>query len=210
MLGDVDLATAKGLETVTHHGPSTIGIDTVYRSECSIPEAFLRGAGVPEGLISYVCSLAGQPIRFYSHFISYSSADRGFAEQLHAHLRAKDVRCWLIPESAEAEEKAQTHIDESIRLYDRLLVVLSEHSISSQWMEQEVTSALAKEHSTGQRVLFLLRLDDGVMEADSGWARDALGTRHVVDFRQWQDHDAYDEAFGRLLRDLETPDREGP
>src|SRR5258708_6447626 len=42
--GNVDLRTVKGLETVEHQGPSTIGIDTIYRSHGNIPESFLRGA----------------------------------------------------------------------------------------------------------------------------------------------------------------------
>ncbi len=39
---DFDLSAAKGLETVVHHGPSTIGIDTIYKSRSKIPEVFLR------------------------------------------------------------------------------------------------------------------------------------------------------------------------
>ena len=49
--GDVDLSVVKNLETVRHRGPSTIGIDTIYRSQGNIPEAFLRGAGVPDSFI---------------------------------------------------------------------------------------------------------------------------------------------------------------
>ena len=43
IFGDVDLSVVKNLETVIHEGPSTIGIDTIYRSGGNIPEAFLRG-----------------------------------------------------------------------------------------------------------------------------------------------------------------------
>jgi hypothetical protein len=52
-LGDVELSTVKGLNTVEHHGPSTIGIDNLYKSDGKIPDVFLRGAGVPENLIAY-------------------------------------------------------------------------------------------------------------------------------------------------------------
>src|ERR1051326_2704064 len=45
---DIDLRSVKGLGSVTHQGPSHIGIDTIYRSNGEIPEIFLRGAGVPE------------------------------------------------------------------------------------------------------------------------------------------------------------------
>ena len=63
--GNVDLSQVKGLETVNHLGPSTIGIDTIYRSNGNIPEVFLRGAGVPENFIAVMKSLTGQAV--YSH-----------------------------------------------------------------------------------------------------------------------------------------------
>ena len=44
VFGNNDLSTVKGLETVRHLGPSTIGIDTIYKSKGNIPEVFLRGA----------------------------------------------------------------------------------------------------------------------------------------------------------------------
>lgn len=77
-LGNVDLSQTKGLETVGHLGPSTIGIDTIYRSGGKIPEVFLRGTGVPEPFIVQMKSLvsAMSPIEFYSCFISYSSKDQ--------------------------------------------------------------------------------------------------------------------------------------
>src|SRR5260370_14655319 len=42
--GNVDLSVVKGLDAVKHRGPSTIGIDTIYRSIGDIPEAFLKDA----------------------------------------------------------------------------------------------------------------------------------------------------------------------
>src|SRR5713101_5093941 len=47
IFGDADLQKAKGLERVKHASPSTIDIQTAYRSRGNIPETFLRGAGVP-------------------------------------------------------------------------------------------------------------------------------------------------------------------
>ena len=54
---NVDLSAVKGLDTVRHTGPSTIGIDTLYKSKGNIPEVFLRGCGVPEDMIAYARSL---------------------------------------------------------------------------------------------------------------------------------------------------------
>src|SRR5262249_15015839 len=72
---DVDLSQAKGLDIVQHVGPSTIGIDTIFLSKGKIPEVFLRGAGVPDNFITYIGSLVGKSIEFYSCFISYNHSD---------------------------------------------------------------------------------------------------------------------------------------
>jgi Pentapeptide repeats (8 copies) len=70
IFGDVDLRTVKGLETIIHKGPSTIGTDTLLRSEGDIPETFLRQAGLSDTFITYVHSLTQNPIEYYTCFIS--------------------------------------------------------------------------------------------------------------------------------------------
>ena len=50
VFGAVDLSNSIGLEKMHHYGPSSVGIDTVIASRGKIPEAFLRGCGVPETL----------------------------------------------------------------------------------------------------------------------------------------------------------------
>jgi uncharacterized protein YjbI with pentapeptide repeats len=129
--GDNDLSEVKGLETIHHLGPSTIGIDTIYKSKGKIPEVFLRGCGVPEDFILYMKSLVGKAIEFYSCFISYSSKDDDFAQRLHADLQAQNVRCWFAPENLKIGDKFRMRIDEAIRIHDKLLLVLSENSVKS-------------------------------------------------------------------------------
>jgi hypothetical protein len=53
-------------------------------------------------------------------------------------------------------------------------------------------------------VLFPVRLDDAVMDAQAGWAADIRRTRHIGDFQNWKAHDLYSKAFERLLRDLKS------
>jgi uncharacterized protein YjbI with pentapeptide repeats len=201
---DVDLSAVRGLDTVLHLAPSSIGIDTVYRSKGNIPELFLRGCGVPEDFITYMRSLAANPIEFYSCFISYSSKDQDFTERLHADLQQKAVRCWFAPEDLKIGDKFRTRIDESIRMYDKLMVILSENSIQSTWVEEEVEAALEKERKQNKLALFPIRLDDAVMDTDQSWAASLRRTRHIGDFRNWKAHDAYMKAFDRLLRDLKA------
>jgi TIR domain/Pentapeptide repeats (8 copies) len=202
----VDLSEAKDLETVNHLGPSSIGIDTIYESQGKIPDVFLRGAGVPEPFITNMRALvaAMEPIQFYSCFISYSSEDREFAERLHADLQSKNVRCWFDREDMKIGDRIRPRIDEAIRAHDKLLLVLTENSMKSPWVEKEVETAFEKERKQGRTMLFPIRLDDEVIEAEEAWAADIRRTRHIGDFRAWKNHDDYKKAFERLMRDLKA------
>ena len=66
-------------------------------------------------------------------------------------------------------------------------------------------SALEKEdQSPGRTVLFPVQLDDTVMTTSQPWAANLRRERHIGDFTGWKDHDAYLQAFTRLLRDLKA------
>ena len=201
-LGNVNLGQAEGLETVHHEGPSTIGIDTLYTSAGSIPEEFLRGAGLPDQFNTYSKSLVGKPIESNSLFISFSSEDEEFANQLFASLQENNVRAWFAPEGLKIEEKFQQMIDRSIRRHHKLLLILSEDSITSDWIAQEVETALAKEKQHNQVLLFPLRVDNTVLETEPGWLAQLKNTHHISGFSQWQDQDAFQQEFQRILRGL--------
>ena len=201
--GATNLSDAVGLESCVHHGPSFLDHQTLELSG-PLPLAFLRGCGLPDALIEYLPSLLNQPIQFYACFISYSAKDQAFAERLHADLQNKGVRCWFAPEDLKIGDKIRERIDESIRIYDKLLLILSEHSMASQWVEGEVETALRKEREQNRLVLFPIRLDDAVMKVEAGWPALIRNTRHIGDFSGWKDHDRYQAAFTRLLRDLKA------
>jgi hypothetical protein len=189
IFGNVDLSEARGLETVIHAGPSTIGIDSIFRSKGKIPEIFLRGAGVPDGFITYMKSLVVNPIEYYSCFISYSSKDEEFAKRLHADLQAVHVRCWFAPKDLKIGERFRPS------------------SVASPWVETEVESAFEREHKEGRAVLFPIRLDNAVMDTGEAWAADIRRRRHIGDFSEWKNHDSYQKGFARLLRDLKAEDK---
>ena len=205
----VDLSAAVRLETIVHKGPSSIDIHTIYESRGKIPEVFLRGCGVPDEFITFIASLVGSPIRYHTCFISYSSQDQEFAERLHADLQAKGVRCWFATEDLKIGDKFQEKIEESIPLHDKLLLVLSENSVRSPWVEREVQAAFEREHKSKKLVLFPIRLDETDMETTKAWAADIRRTRHIGEFGQWREHDSYKKALERLLRDLKAGEAVG-
>ena len=143
-----------------------------------------RGVGLLDNLIDYLPSLLNQPIQFYSCFISYSSKDQKFADRLHADLQNKGVRCWFTPHDLPIGAKTLDTIDEAIRLRDKVLLILSRHSIESDWVEDEVTKAFAEEKSRKQLVLFPIRLDDTVMKTTEAWAGKLRDNRNIGDFRK--------------------------
>jgi hypothetical protein len=182
-------------------GPSVIDFATLETSG-PLPVAFLRGVGLPDRLIEYLPSLLHEAIQRYSCFISHSSKDQAFAERLHADLQNKGVRCWYAPHDMPIGAKIIDAIDEAIRLRDKVLLILSEGAIASDWVEGEVTRALDEERTRKQIVLFPVRVDDGVMETSESWARLLRGQRNIGDFTRWKDHDSYQTSLERLLRDL--------
>jgi hypothetical protein len=214
ILGSMDLRHVKGLDSVRHSGPSTVGIDTIYKSAGSIPEAFLRNAGIPENFVVYMKSLVGSPgaFEFYSCFISYASPDQSFAERLYADLQANRVRCWFAPHDVQAGKKLHEQIDEAIRLYDKLLLVISANSMESDWVGTEIARARRREVRENRRMLFPISLvaydriqNWELFDADTGKdsARE-IREFFIPDFSNWKDHDSYRAAFDRLLRDLRS------
>src|SRR5262249_21102960 len=152
--------------------------------------------------IEFFKSRVGQPIQFYSCFISYGTKDQAFADRLHADLLRKDVRCWLASEDLKIGDQFQLKINDAIRQHDKLVLVLSESSIESSWVEDEVKKALKREEAEGSTVLFPDRIDDAVMETPEPWAAQIRKHRQMGDFRKWKDHDEYSKSLERLIRDL--------
>ena len=202
------MGTTKGLETVFHFSPSTIGIDTIYQSKGNIPDVFLRGAGVPEDMIAYVRSLRGKVIDFFSCFISHSAKDKPFCERLYADLQAKGVRTWYFPEDAKWGETVWGEIDRGIKIYDKLVIVLSENSLQSKPVLREVQRSLDREDKEHKNILFPIRIDDYIFDKWEHERKADVLEKVVGDFSGW-DKDAakYQKAFDKLLKGLQAEDR---
>ncbi|HEV2800380.1 MAG TPA: TIR domain-containing protein [Pyrinomonadaceae bacterium] len=209
-----DLSTVKGLKTVRHIGPSNISIDSLYKSGGKIPDAFLIGCGLPDSIISNLPALISsqQPIQFYSCFISYSHKDEEFARHLYARLRDAHIRVWFAPEEIRGGEKLYEQIDRAIQIHDRLLVILSNSSLQSKWMFDEIRRARQVEIKQKQRKVFPIRLVDmdtilewECFDPDSG--KDlAVEIREyfIPDFSNWKDPEAFEAAFDRLFKSLKA------
>src|SRR6202023_2926264 len=143
----LDLSSCSGLESVRHFGPSTIGIDSIIRSKGRIPDIFLRGVGLPDDWISYIPSLVGDGVQFFSCFISYSSADKPFAVRLHDALQSKGIRCWLDEKQLLPGHDISRELERGIYLWDKFLLCASKNSLTSWWVEDEIKTTFEKERA---------------------------------------------------------------
>jgi hypothetical protein len=216
IFADLDLSHVRGLDTISHDGPSTIGIDTLVHSKGKLPEIFLRGCGVPESFIEYLPALLGamEPIQFYSCFISYSTRDEEFAKRLHSRMRDNNLRVWFANEDLKGGHKLHEQIDEAIRVYDKLIIVLSPDSLRSKWVMNEVRRTRKAELANNQRKFFPIGLID--YQELEGWEciDPETGTDlaaeireyYIPDFRDWKNHDSFEKAFAQLLEGLKAVD----
>lgn len=209
---DLDFRQFKNLEFTKHENRSYLSFESLYKSQAEIPTDFLRGIGFPEALIEYLPSLVNseKSIQFHSVFISYSTEDIRFVNRLFADLQNAGVRCWFAPHNIKGGEKIFDQIDRAIQFHDKLLLVLSESSMKSEWVNTEIYNAHKRELLDDRRVLFPVRLVSfekiknwKAFDADTGkdLARE-LREYFIPDFSDWGNRDSYRDALDKLLRDL--------
>ncbi|HEY5813785.1 MAG TPA: restriction endonuclease [Terrimicrobiaceae bacterium] len=152
------------------------------------------------------------PTTFHSAFISYSHKDQAFTDLLAARLKEKGIRIWYAPEDIKPGEKIHEEIFEAISVIDKLVVVLSETSINSVWVQSEIRRALKREKEEGRRILFpisLIPLNElkkwECFDADSG--KDLaveLREYYIPSINDWTDPSEFDRFFSAILRGLKA------
>ena len=203
---DVDLSKAVGLEDCVVRGPCRIGIGTIFRSGTKVAESFLRRTGVPEPLISHIGSLVADQAAHCACFISHSTKDDRFCDRLHADMQARGVRCWLLPD-AEWGKFVWNEIDEGTRLYEKLVVVCTENSLTSGPVLREISRALSREDREGTQVLFPIRIGDYVLDEWNHARSEDVQDKIAGDFTGWDQSDqVYGEALDGLIAALGRED----
>jgi hypothetical protein len=214
-----DLSAVSGLQSVNHYAPSHIALEAILSFKDELPEKFLRGCGLADEDIAYFRSRVGCAIRFYSCFISYSTADEEFATRLHNDFQGAGIRCWKWNHDARTGKSIWGEIDQAIRVHDKLVLIASEASLKSPAVNREIERALVQEDYRFKKkqagklegddvgVLFPVRLDDFVFE-DWEHERKADVTKKVIaDARGWDTDDAiYRKVRDKLIADLK-PER---
>jgi hypothetical protein len=223
ILGTIDISNAKGLAEVIHMEPSVIGVDTIQLSKGKIPPAFLRGCGLSDWEIENVKLYnpelddeeinsiqykiyglrASQAVQVSPLFISYSQKDSIFVDKLEKQLNAKGIHFWRDVHEMKAG-RIEKQIDRAITQNQTVLLVLSEHSLSSDWVEHEVRTARALEKDMGRNVLCPVALDDSWKF--SPWPKrlmEQIMEYNILDFSMWKDDSEFDSMFRKLIDGLQ-------
>ena len=151
-------------------------------------------------------------VQYYSLFISYSSEDEIFARKLYEDLEYNGVGCWFAPFDIQAGKKIFHQIDSAIKIHDRLLLILSEHSMASEWVKTEIVEAKAMAMEQDRQILFPISIVDydqikkwKCIDADTGkdLAKE-IREYFIPDFSNWNNEKSYQAALNKLLRDLKA------
>jgi len=223
VFGFNDLRDIMNLEEADHYGPSVLGLETVYASEGKLPETFLRGCGLSDSEIEAVKLYnpdlsndevnkilykmydvrATQALQISPLFISYTHADGKFVDKIGNHLKEKGLRYWRYIHEMKAG-RLEKQIDIAIRQNPTILLVLSENSLTSDWVEHEVRTARELEKEMRRDVLCPVALDDSWK--DTGWPKrimEQVMEYNILDFSAWKDDSKFDGMFRKLIEGLE-------
>jgi len=223
IFGNIDLSSVMGLDDVIHSAPSTIDAATIAKSKGEIPEIFLQGCGLSDWEIQmaklYNPDLSNkefidiqnkifdlrqhQAIQISPLFISYNHADGVFVDKLEEHLNIKGVRFWRDIHEMKAG-RIETQIDRAISQNRTVLLVLSEHSLQSDWVEHEVRTARGLEKEMSRDVLCPVALDDSWKS--SRWPKrvmEQIREYNILDFSTWEDDVKFGSTFNKLIDGLE-------
>jgi hypothetical protein len=176
---DLNLLETIGLSKLVHDTSSTLGTNTLALSKGRLPVEFLKGCGLadweiesaklhdPDLTTAEITDiqyriydlLARGPIQISPVFISYSHGDKVFVDGLGCKLDQKGVRYWRDIKDAIAGRLDKV-IERGISLNPTVLLVLSEHSVKSDWVEDEVDKAVKLSRILNRDVLCPIALDE--------------------------------------------------
>ena len=222
-LVNTELSNSIGIETIKHDGPSPIDVNTIRNFKGKAPTNFLRGCGLTDQEIEfakiYDPSLsneeinmilykihdlrASRPVQISPIFISYSHDDSLFVDTLEQKLNENGVRFWRDIHDATAG-RLETQVDRAIRHNPTVLLILSENSTGSDWVEHEVRLARKLEKEMERDVLCPIALDESWKT--SRWPERILEQvmeYNILDFSKWSTDTEFEKTYNKLIDGLD-------
>ena len=90
-------------------------------------------------------------------FLSYSSEDRVIAERLALQLKKGGLDIWDPAEALFPGDNWALHIGNALQESDAMVVLVSPHSMKSQWVRQEFEFAMGSDRYKGRLIPVLVK-----------------------------------------------------
>jgi uncharacterized protein YjbI with pentapeptide repeats len=203
---DCDLSGAMGLDQVRHDAPSTIGLDSLFRSHGRIPESFLMGAGLPSAASGFLAAAEADSTSLRECFIACIDREEEFAKVLRDDLREQGVRCWVFSQVVRGNALVDRHsasdqeeVERWLRDYDKMVILGSAASLEVETLLNDITHAKQMQLSTETWCLFLGATDATLKEPKARFARNLAADHVVFDLSgQQSDRETYQKEVERL------------
>lgn len=222
--GACSLVGTRGLDATRSIAPSSISTDTLAKSVGSLPDHFLAGIGLSDWEIEFnklhasdlnsravediaykVAQLRTQsPIQLESLFVSYSHLDRSFVDKLCERLKTERIAFFRDSNDLVAGP-LEKQLSRAMRLNPTVVIVLSQNSVASDWVEWEANEARSIEKELGRPVLCPIALDDRWKTATwPGPLKMQMTKYHILPFNEWENAARFDEAYAKLRQGIHT------
>ncbi|MBV6441248.1 MAG: hypothetical protein EPGJADBJ_02929 [Saprospiraceae bacterium] len=207
IFANTDLSECIGLEFINVDSECTLDFRTLKITK-NLSREFLKKIGTPISIIDhYLKDAASSELPLYPVFLSHSWANKDFARKLYESLIAKGVNVFFDEKKLKPGDDIFTSLSRGIELYDKTILVCSEESLNSWWVDQELEMVMEKERALkkeiGEKIglLIPITIDDHIYNWKDG-KRMAIRQRFIGDFRNWQDDGAFEKSLNDLVHAL--------
>lgn len=149
--------------------------------------------------------------RYCSCFISYCSKDAEFVKYLKERLRGELISTWLDCDNIVHGRQLTAQIENAISKHERLIIILSQNSLESDWVKKEIAEALEKDPKS----LYPIRITSvaEIQKHDFIW--NTFKDVPILDFEFDPQHEvvdaAFEDSFKKLIKSLKKPvNQSGP
>ena len=203
VIGNCDLSKALDLNSARHSSASTIGLDTLIRSNGGISDKFLSDVGLP-GIRESLNELNSDPKVISKRLIVVgSSKDTSFMTQLNTDLNSFGITSWYLPVGDESVLTKDIQMPSLRRLgnHDVKILVCSENAYQSPFTWSLFQEIIKSDSVTDAKMPSVVCISlDKAMASRQASGFDAVRALGLIDMSNWSSSESYGARLDELIR----------